>query len=89
MIRPVLTELALFVAPFIAYAVFLWFTKTSVLDRVHWPAKMLLTLTIVALILMIGSFHDLGHFTGMPHDGVYVPAHVDEQGNFVPGRVVR
>jgi hypothetical protein len=50
---------------------------------------MLLTLTIVALILMIGSFLYLGHFTGMPHDGVYEPAHVDEQGNFIPGRVVR
>jgi len=89
MIRPVLTELALFVAPFLAYAAFLWFTQTSVLDRVHWPAKMLLTLTIVALLLMIGSFLYLGHFTGMPHDGIYVPAHVDEQGNFIPGRVVR
>jgi hypothetical protein len=89
MIRPVLTELALFAAPFVAYAAFLWFTKTSVLDRVHWPAKMVLTLTIVALLLMIGSFLYLGHFAGMPHDGVYVPAHVDEQGRFIPGRVVR
>jgi len=89
MIRPVLTELALFVAPFIAYAVFLWFTATSVLDRVHWPAKIMLSLTIVALLLMIGSFIYLGHFTGMPHEGTYVPAHVDEQGNFIPGRVVR
>jgi hypothetical protein len=89
MIRPVLTELALFVAPFIAYAVFLWFTKTSVLDRAHWQAKVVLSLTIVALLLMIGSFIYLGHFTAMPHDGVYVPAHVDEQGNFIPGRVVR
>ena len=33
MIRPVLTELALFVAPFVAYAVFLWVTKTAVLER--------------------------------------------------------
>jgi hypothetical protein len=89
MIRPVLTELALFVAPFIAYAVFLWFTQTSMLDRVHWSMKVMLTLTIVALLLMIGSFIYLGHFTGMPHDGIYVPAHVDEQGNFIPGRVAR
>ena len=89
MIRPVLTELALFVAPFLAYAAFLWFTTTSVLDRVHWPAKVLLSLTIVALLLMIGSFVYLGHFTGMPHEGIYVPAHVDEQGDFIPGRVVR
>jgi hypothetical protein len=86
MIRPVLTELALFVAPFIAYAVFLWFTKTSVLDRVHWPAKMLLTLTIVALILMIGSFIYLAHFSGAPPGVDYIPAHFDKDGNFVPGQ---
>ena len=48
----------------------------------------MLTLTIVALLLMIGSFIYLGHFTGMPHDGTYEPAHV-EDGKFIPGRVVR
>ena len=89
MIRPVLTELALFVAPFVVYALFLWATKTSVLDRAYWSMKVMLTLTIVALLLMIGSFIYLGHFTGMSHEGTYVPAHVDEQGNLVPGRVVR
>ena len=88
MIRPVLTELALFVAPFVIYALFLWATKTSVLDRAWWSMKVMLTLTIVALLLMIGSFIYLVHFTGMPHDGTYVPAHV-EDGKLVPGRVVR
>ena len=33
MIRPVLTEFAFFLAPFAAYAAFLWFSKTSMLDR--------------------------------------------------------
>jgi hypothetical protein len=47
-----------------------------------------LTLTIVALLLMIGSFLYLGHFTGMPAGGTYVPAHV-EDGKFVPGQVVQ
>ena len=88
MIRPVLTEFALFVAPFVIYALFLWATKTSVLDRAWWSMKVMLTLTIVALLLMIGSFIYLGHFTGMPHDGTYEPAHV-EDGKFIPGRVVR
>ena len=88
MIRPVLTEIALFLAPFVVYAAFIWFTKTSVADRAHWPVRTMLTLTIVALILMIGSFLWLGHFTGMPHEGTYVPAHV-EDGKFVPGQVVR
>jgi hypothetical protein len=87
MIRPVLTELALFVAPFVIYALFLWATKTSMLDRAYWSMKVMFTLTIVALLLMIGSFIYLGHFTGMPR-GTYVPAHV-EDGKFVPGQVVQ
>jgi heme/copper-type cytochrome/quinol oxidase subunit 3 len=86
MIRPVLTELALFVAPFAAYAVFLYLTKTSMLDRAHWPPKVLATLAIVALALMIGSFVYLAHFAGAPPGSTYEPAHV-EDGRFVPGRV--
>ena len=87
MIRPVLTEIALFAAPFVIYALFLWVTKTSMLDRAWWSVRTVLTLTIVALLLMIGSFIYLGHFTGMPQ-GTYVPAHV-EDGKFVPGQVVQ
>ena len=37
MIRPVLTELALFLAPFVVYAIVLWATRAGVLDRVNWP----------------------------------------------------
>ena len=32
MIRPVLTELALFLVPFAVYAMFLWATRARVLD---------------------------------------------------------
>jgi hypothetical protein len=86
MIRPVLTELALFLAPFAAYAAFLWLTKTSMLDRMHWQPKVLATLAIMALVLMIGSFVILAHFAGAPPGSTYEPAHV-EDGTFVPGRV--
>ena len=86
MIRPVLTELALFLAPFAAYAAFLWLTKTSMFDVVHWHPKMLATLAIAALVLMIGSFIYLSHFSGSPPGSTYEPAHV-EDGRFVPGRV--
>ena len=86
MIRPVLTEFALFVAPFVAYAVFLWLTKTALLERASWPPKVLASLAIAALILMIGSFVVLSHFSGAPPGSTYEPAHVDD-GKFVPGRV--
>jgi hypothetical protein len=87
MIRPVLTEFAFFIAPFIAYAIFLWATKSGVLDRSSWPPKVLASLAIIALALMIGSFVLLAHFSGAPPGSTYEPAHVDERGNFIPGQV--
>jgi hypothetical protein len=86
MIRPVLTELALFLVPFAVYAAFLWFTETRMLDREHWTPKRLSSLVIAALLLMIGSFLFLGHFSGAPPGSTYEPAHV-ENGKLIPGRV--
>jgi len=87
MIRPLFTELALFVAPFVIYAIYLVATKSALLTLASWPPKVLATLGICALILMIGSFVVLSHFSGAPPGSSYEPAHVDEQGNFVPGQV--
>jgi hypothetical protein len=87
MIRPVLTEIALFLAPFAIYVAFLWFTKSAVLDREQWSRKTVMTLVIVSLVLMIGSFLVIGHFSGAPPGSTYEPAHV-EDGKLIPGRVV-
>jgi len=88
MIRPVLTELAFFVAPFAAYALFLWFTKAELLDRTSWPPKVLATLASLALVSMIGSFVILAHFSGAKPGSTYEPARV-EDGKFIPGRTVQ
>jgi hypothetical protein len=56
------------------------------LDRASWPPKTLATLAILALILMIGSFIYLSHFSGAPPGSTFEPARV-EDGKFVPGRV--
>ncbi len=85
MIRPVFTELALFLAPFVIYAIFLIATKSALLDRAAWSPKRLGALVIVAFLLMIGSFVYLAHFSGAPPGSRYEPAHV-ENGRFVPGR---
>ena len=85
MIRPVLTEVFLFLTPFVLYAVFLLATKAGVLDlevvavdaRSHW-------LAIAALLLVLGSFIYFAHFSGAPPASTYVPAHI-EDGKFVPG----
>jgi hypothetical protein len=86
MIRPVFTELALFLAPFVAYAIYLVATKAALLTLASWPPKVLATLAICALLLVIGSFVILAHFSGAPPGSTYEPAHV-EDGQFVPGRV--
>jgi hypothetical protein len=85
MIRPVLTELLLFVAPFVLYVVFLWATKAGVLDAESWPLSRIAWLTIAALALVLGSFVYFAHFSGAPPGSTYVPAHIDESGKFVPG----
>jgi hypothetical protein len=87
MIRPIFTELVLFLAPFVAYALYLLATKAALMTMASWPPKVLASLAIVALVLMIGSFVYLSHFSGAPPGSTYVPAHVDEGGNFVPGQV--
>jgi hypothetical protein len=84
MIRPVLTELALFLTPFVAYALFLWLTRGGVLDRVNWSFGRLGWLLMAAFALMIGSFVMLAQWGGAPPGSTYVPAHI-EDGAFVPG----
>ena len=85
MIRPVLTEIALFLAPFAVYVIFLWATRTRVLDPANWSLSRVSWLTIAAFVLMIGSFLFLSHFGGAPPGSTYVPAHF-EDGMFVPGQ---
>jgi len=88
MIRPVLTEFAIFIAPFVAYAIYLFVTKSGVLALSSWPPKVLAALAIAAMVLMIGSFVIMAHFSGAPPGSAYEPAHI-EDGKFIPGRVVR
>ena len=84
MIRPLLTEIAFFLTPFLVYAVFLWATRAGVLDPKSWPRSRLAWLTIAALVLLLGSFFGLTQFAHSPPRSTYVPAHV-EDGKLVPG----
>jgi hypothetical protein len=84
MIRPVLTELALFLAPFVAYALFLWATRAGVLHPNSWTLPRIAWLLIAAFVLMLGSFIVLAEWGGAPPGSTYVPAHT-ENGKFVPG----
>ncbi|MFZ3358145.1 MAG: DUF6111 family protein [Xanthobacteraceae bacterium] len=84
MIRPVLTEIGLFVTPFVLYAVFLSVTRTGVLAPAAWATPRLAALVVISLVLMVGSFLILAQFSGAPPGSTYVPANI-ENGKFVPG----
>ena len=85
MIRIGFTEIALFLTPFVLYAVFLSATKAGVMDVESWPLSRVAWLAIAALTLVAGSFVYFANFTGAPPGSRYIPAHV-EDGKFVPGQ---
>ena len=85
MIRPVLTEIGIFLIPFAVYALFLVATRSGILEQSSWPTHLIAKLVLGSLLLVVVSFVLLAHFSGAPPGAVYEPAHV-EDGKFVPGR---
>jgi hypothetical protein len=84
MIRPALTEVGIFLIPFVVYALFLIATRSGLLVQSSWPAHRLAKLLLGSLLLVVVSFILLAHFSGAPPNSTYVPAHI-ENGKFVPG----
>ena len=84
MIRPVLTEIAIFLIPFAVYALFLIATRSGLLVQSSWPFHMIAKLAIGSLLLVIVSLVLLANFSGAPPRSTYIPAHI-ENGRLVPG----
>ena len=84
MIRPVLTEVAIFLIPFAVYALFLIATRSGLLVQSSWPVQVVAKLALGSLLLVLVSFILLAHFSGAPPNSTYIPAHI-ENGKFVPG----
>jgi hypothetical protein len=84
MIRPVLTEVGIFLIPFAVYAMFLIATRSGVLASASWPAHLIAKLVLGSLLLVVVSFVLLAHFSGASPNSTYIPAHI-EDGKFVPG----
>ena len=84
MIRPGLTEVAIFLIPFVAYALFLVATRAGVFASSSWPAHLIAKLVLGSLLLVVISFVLLAHFSGAPPNSTYVPAHI-EDGRLGPG----
>jgi hypothetical protein len=83
MIRPVLTEVGIFLIPFAVYALFLFATRAGALDQSSWPLHVIAKLLLGSLLLVVVSLAMLAHFRAKP-GSTYVPAHL-ENGKLIPG----
>jgi hypothetical protein len=84
MIRPILTEIAIFLIPFAVYAAFLIATRSGLLVQSSWPLHVVAKLSLGALLLVVISFVLLAHYSGAPPDSTYIPAQIKD-GKLVPG----
>ena len=84
MIRPVLTEIGIFLIPFAIYALFLIATRSGLLVQSSWPVQIVAKLVLGSLLMVVVSFILLAHFSGAPPHSTYIPAHI-ENGKLVPG----
>ncbi|MGL5116847.1 MAG: DUF6111 family protein [Beijerinckiaceae bacterium] len=85
MLRIIAEGAALFLLPFMLFAIYLAFIGQNPLRPDVWSRKALSSLTLSALGLCIVAMVVIG-FTGAQHGGAYVPSHVDKDGRFVPGQ---
>jgi len=84
MIRPVLTEIGIFLIPFVVYALFLIATRSGLFVQTSWPTPLVAKLVLGSLLLVVVSFFFLAEFSGAPPNSTYEPAHMDK-GRLVPG----
>jgi hypothetical protein len=85
MIRPAVTEVLIFLIPFAVYVLFLLATRSGLLLPGSWPLHIIAKLVLGSLLLVIVSLVLLAQFSGASPHSTYIPAHIDENGKFVPG----
>ena len=84
MIRPLLTEIVIFLIPFAIYALFILMSRANVMHASSWPLHIVARLVFGSLLLVIVSLVLLAHFSGAPPGSTYTPAHI-ENGRLIPG----
>lgn len=83
MIRVLLTQLVLFLLPFLLYGGYLFLTKK--LNRQAWIDAPRYWLVMAGLAVSVAGFAYMSQINNNPTGGVYVPAHM-ENGKVVPGQ---
>ena len=82
--RTVLEPLALFLSPFVIYAIYLVVHARYPLEVEYWTRGRLSLMTLVGLAMAVLGLVTVNAFAPRSR-GLYVPAHV-ENGVLVPGR---
>jgi hypothetical protein len=83
-IRLLSIEGALFLAPFVAYGLFLWAVREGILHPDQWSIRVLVLLGLLAAAFTAAGFVVIAEYDGVPAHSTYVPAHI-ENGQLVPG----
>jgi hypothetical protein len=83
MIRQALTEIGIFLIPFVVYALFLVASRSGLMMRSSWALNIIGKLLLGSLLLVLLSLVLLAQFSGAPPQSTYVPAHLEN------GKVVR
>ncbi len=85
MTRLIAFDALFFLIPFAVYALWLVITRGSLSNINDWQARTIAWLAAGGAALMIGVLVIFVHFGSGPVGGTYIPAHVDDNGNIVPG----
>ena len=84
MIRLFSIQVALFLAPFVLYVLFLWATRRGILHPEQWRLGVLALLSVAAIALTVVGFVFIAEHSGAPARSTYVPAPL-ENGPLEPG----
>ncbi|HEY1780975.1 MAG TPA: DUF6111 family protein [Roseiarcus sp.] len=83
--REIFEPLALFLSPFVVYAVYLTLRARYPLEIEHWTRGRVSAMTLIGLAAAVLGLVALDAFAPRGR-GVYIPAHIDH-GVLVPGRI--
>ncbi len=85
MTRLVAFDALFFLIPFAVYALWLLITRGSLANIADWQARTIAWLAAGGAALMIAVLVIFVHVGAPPTGGTYIPAHVGDDGNIVPG----
>ena len=85
MIRVLVTQVILFLLPFLMYAGYLFLTKK--LNRQAFIDAPRYWLIMAGIVFSLIGFVILSQINNNPVNGVYIPTHYDENGVLIPGQV--